>query len=235
MLPVMTTPAPRRAKLDQRRSAERHDAIIQATLDLIEQGGYEAVSLRNIARAANVPLAATTYYFTSRDDIVRSAMDALIAREVQRLAELGDALGHETPMTLDEGIEMLVQIQREQLTAGRLTQITQFEFLLRQARTRDGNHDDTPWTAAYRAIAESILTRLGAASPQLDAQLVVATVNGLMIEGLTAGDDDFIDTDFRPTIRRLLHMLIQQSPDRRGVRSTPSGTSSARNGRHRQG
>ena len=32
-----------------------------------------------------------------------------------------------------------------------------------------------------------------------------------VFEGLTTGNDDFIDTDFRPAIHRLLHLLIQHS------------------------
>ncbi|MGZ4481779.1 MAG: TetR/AcrR family transcriptional regulator, partial [Gaiellales bacterium] len=45
----------------------RRQAILEATLRVIRDSGVHAVTLRAVAAEAGVPLAATTYYFESKD------------------------------------------------------------------------------------------------------------------------------------------------------------------------
>ena len=62
----------------QDRARETYDRIVLATLDLIGKIGPADVDHRKIADAANVSLARTTYYFASRDDMLRAAYDRLL-------------------------------------------------------------------------------------------------------------------------------------------------------------
>ena len=48
---------------------------------------------RTVAREAKVPLAATTYYFASKDEILAEALESLSAVEVERLSDLAAEIG----------------------------------------------------------------------------------------------------------------------------------------------
>lgn len=207
----MATSAPRRATLGQERSSARHRAIAEATLALIEQGGYDAVTHRSVAKAAGVPTTATTYYFASKDDMVRAAMDLLVERETARLTELSETISDDPNLTLADAAEALVEIQAAELRHGRLAQLTQLESVLREARSGRAREGE-PWTQSYLDVARTLLARTGSSDPDTDAHLLVAAVIGLMLEGLTTAEDDFVETVLRPAVDRLLRLLTRGEP-----------------------
>ena len=57
----------------RRTDPDRRDRLIQVTLELIAEAGVSGVSHRKIAAAADVPLGAMTYHFTSMDELLREA------------------------------------------------------------------------------------------------------------------------------------------------------------------
>ncbi|BDZ41292.1 TetR family transcriptional regulator [Paraoerskovia sediminicola] len=63
----------------QARGVRRRTAIVRAAADLILRDGPGALSHRSVAAEADVPLAATTYYFAGLDEIVAEAGRVLSA------------------------------------------------------------------------------------------------------------------------------------------------------------
>ena len=72
----------------QARSREKFDAILSATLRLIHEKGYEQVSVREIARDVNLPIASVYQYFPNKLAIVRQLWEGYTS-------ELGQLLGTE--------------------------------------------------------------------------------------------------------------------------------------------
>jgi AcrR family transcriptional regulator len=68
----------------QARSREKFDAILAEALRLIHEKGYEHVSVREIARAAGMPIASVYQYFPNKLAIVRQLWE----RYTETLAEL---------------------------------------------------------------------------------------------------------------------------------------------------
>jgi AcrR family transcriptional regulator len=60
----------------KRTGSETKAAIQRVALDLFTAKGFEATSLREIAERLGISKAALYYYFTSKDDIVRSVTSA---------------------------------------------------------------------------------------------------------------------------------------------------------------
>jgi len=56
------------------RGERRRRAILDATLALVGREGTAAVTHRAVAAEAGVPLAATTYYFDSKEELIRDAL-----------------------------------------------------------------------------------------------------------------------------------------------------------------
>src|SRR5262245_54287017 len=69
----------------QERTVRRKAALLDAAVDLMTEAGFAAVTLRAVAARAGVPLAATTYHFAARDDLVVQAFARLVDRELDHL------------------------------------------------------------------------------------------------------------------------------------------------------
>lgn len=52
----------------------RRDAILEATLDLLARHGISGVSMRAVAREANVALGLVTYYFADKTSLIAAAL-----------------------------------------------------------------------------------------------------------------------------------------------------------------
>src|SRR5215207_4017910 len=91
MSDVTTTVPPARSE----QGAERRAAILAATVRQLVRDGLAAVTHRAVAREAAVPLAATTYYFASKDELGVDALKILVEDEIARVGERAAALGEE--------------------------------------------------------------------------------------------------------------------------------------------
>jgi DNA-binding transcriptional regulator YbjK len=67
------------------KGERRRYALISAAADLLCEGGFDAVRHRAVARRAGLPLASTTYYFSSLDDLIAKAVEHVGHRESEQL------------------------------------------------------------------------------------------------------------------------------------------------------
>jgi len=58
----------------QLRAVQRHDAILRAARELMIREGMSAVTHRQVADAAEVPLSSIRYYFSTREDLLQACM-----------------------------------------------------------------------------------------------------------------------------------------------------------------
>ncbi|MGW4958852.1 TetR/AcrR family transcriptional regulator [Nonomuraea sp. NPDC004186] len=66
----------------QARGRRRRATLLASAVHLLTQGGFAAVTHRAVAHHANLPLAATTYYFASRDQLLAEAFAQLVETEL---------------------------------------------------------------------------------------------------------------------------------------------------------
>jgi DNA-binding transcriptional regulator YbjK len=69
------------------KGERRRFALVCAAADLLCEGGFEAVTHRAVAERAGLPLASTTYYFSSLEELIETAVDYLGSVEVARLRD----------------------------------------------------------------------------------------------------------------------------------------------------
>lgn len=81
------------------RQEERRRRVILAALDLGNQGGYDAVQMREVSAAAGVALGTIYRYFSSKDHLLAAAMAEWTGELEERLAKAparGDTLSDRT-------------------------------------------------------------------------------------------------------------------------------------------
>jgi DNA-binding transcriptional regulator YbjK len=67
------------------KGERRRCALVSAAAELLCEGGFEAVRHRAVARRAGLPLASTTYYFSSLDELIASAVEYVGMAEALQL------------------------------------------------------------------------------------------------------------------------------------------------------
>jgi DNA-binding transcriptional regulator YbjK len=184
----------------------RREQILEAALRVIGRAGVQAVTHRAVAEEADVPLGSTTYYFDSRDDLIRQALEYVAASEVARYGRRGDQLRTvESPGELaDRLIDELVAAAQD-----RIAYIAEYELWLEAGRRPELREAAQNWCDAEQRSVAVAMETLGSGDPTTDASLVVAAIDGLG-ERVLAREADPAEAaeEFRPELRRLIERLV---------------------------
>jgi TetR/AcrR family transcriptional regulator, regulator of biofilm formation and stress response len=184
----------------------RREQILEAALRVIGRAGVQAVTHRAVAGEAGVPLGSTTYYFDSREDLIRQALEYVAASEVERYAKRADEL-----RTLKSPRELADRLIDELVAAAqdRIAYIAEYELWLEAGRRPELRDAAQNWCDAEQRSVAVAMEALGSGDPAMDASLVVAAIDGLG-ERVLAREDDPVEAarEFRPQLRRLIERLV---------------------------
>src|SRR3954447_1810815 len=98
---VPTSPrSDRRSRAAAPRGQARRGRIVEAALAVIARVGPDGLTHRLVAAEANLPLAATTYWFASKEDMVRAALQHAADRDLAHVDTLRTASKRWTKKTL---------------------------------------------------------------------------------------------------------------------------------------
>src|SRR3954468_1096460 len=113
----------------QPRGEERIEEILRATLDVIRREGLGAVTHRTISEESGVPLGSLTYYFATKQDLLRAALQLFVAEDVARLRATAEEL-LAAGAGGEEVVERFAAVLESQQTGG----TSQFELYLEASR-----------------------------------------------------------------------------------------------------
>jgi DNA-binding transcriptional regulator YbjK len=199
MVAALASPA-RSGALPQ--SERRRQAILDAALRVIAEGGVDAVTHRRVASEAAVPLGSTTYYFASREDLLRDTFHHYVAGVFSALA----ALEGEMPIASAAGVvEFLVELARREFSDASLLRV-EYEFILRAARDQALAREFNAFERALTARLAEALERLGATRAIEAARIVIDLFRGFELERFTRPEIDV--EDLRPRLAVVVGALI---------------------------
>ncbi|WP_219416415.1 TetR/AcrR family transcriptional regulator [Pseudonocardia nigra] len=173
------------------KGERRRQELVTAAAALLRSGGFDAVRHRAVAERAGLPLASTTYYFDSLDELVTAAVERTSRDELAegraQLAELpGGPVGTPAlaelvldqllgPESRDGGLDAVLLRYERLVGAGRRPYLAP---LMRELR------------AELDALLAEILARSG--RPLADTVLrdLVSLVDGAVISALIEADPD---------------------------------------------
>jgi DNA-binding transcriptional regulator YbjK len=167
------------------KGERRRHELVTAAAELLRSGGFDAVRHRAVADKAGLPLASTTYYFASLDDLVtaaveRTSRDELAEGREQLATEPGDVaevvldllLG---PESRGGGLDAVLLRYERLVGAGRRPYLAP---LMRQLR---GELD---------ALLAEILARAGRPLTPQRLRDLVSIIDGAVISALIEADPD---------------------------------------------
>lgn len=167
------------------RGERRRTALLEAAAALLEDEGFAAVSHRAVATRAKLPLAATTYYFSSREELVEEAVRHGAERYLEAARARAAAVG---PADADPPrmARAVVDVVAGDADEARL--LTVYERYVQAGRHPGLREHVTAWTEELVALVSAMLERTGRRSDRAYARRLVALADGLLITGLVAGD-----------------------------------------------
>src|SRR6476469_6909303 len=188
------------------KGERRRYALVSAAADLLCEGGFDAVRHRAVARRAGLPLASTTYYFSSLDDLIAKAVEHVGTRETQELRDRVAALSRRrrgAESTADLLVDLLVGESPETVTE---ELISRYERIIACAR-QPGLRDIQRRILRQRtdAVVE-VVERSGRAVRTELLTALVCAVDGAVVAALV-GDGDGPRATARATLIDVIDVL----------------------------
>lgn len=123
------------------KGERRRYTLVSAAAELLREGGFEAVRHRAVAQRAGLPLASTTYYFSSLDELIASAVEHIEMLEVAQLRARLEGVSRRRRSAETTG-EMLVDLllgghEDAQLTEQLISRYERYIVCARQPALRE--------------------------------------------------------------------------------------------------
>ena len=185
------------------KGERRRQALVEAAAELLVAGGFDAIRHRAVAERAGLPLASTTYYFESLDDLVTAAVEHHARGELERGKRCLDEM-----VTRQRSPETLVELVLE-LLLGPPSDSDADAVLLRYERlVATGRRPYLrPLTrqlgAELRGLLKEIFIRSGADVDDRRVEHLISLVDGAVVNALIE-----INPDPRGKARRMLREAL---------------------------
>jgi DNA-binding transcriptional regulator YbjK len=153
----------------------RRDRIVAAALRVALEQGVGAVSHRNVAAAAGVPLGSTTYHFASLDDLLAAAMELCTASYAELLVAWSDAI----PQGADVA-DALCDLLVARLEGDRERVVAEYELQLAALRRPALRAVSLAWSELLRIV-------LAQHVDELTARELTTVADGVMVNALAGG------------------------------------------------
>ena len=167
------------------RNEQRRKRILDATVRIIGREGPGSVTHRAVAAEAGVPLAATTYYFASKEVLFNEALRMSVRSDLAELELLARSMA-QSPASVEAFAQSIANFLAAQLRHRRTTVLAQYELVLEAARHSSLRSAARASTEAYVRLCEMMLEKIGSVDPVGDAALLVAVMDGLLLDRLSA-------------------------------------------------
>jgi DNA-binding transcriptional regulator YbjK len=171
------------------KGERRRCALVSAAADLLCEGGFDAVRHRAVARRAGLPLASTTYYFSSLEDLIAKAVEHVGTRETQQLHEQVAVLSRRrrgAESIADILVDLLVGDTPEKVSEHLISRYERFIACARQPGLR--NVQRHILKQRTDAVVEIIERSGRSVRPELVSALVCA-VDGAVVAALVGAGD----------------------------------------------
>ncbi|KAA0021913.1 TetR/AcrR family transcriptional regulator [Antrihabitans cavernicola] len=174
------------------KGERRRQALVAAAAELLLEGGFDAVRHRSVASRADLPLASTTYYFESLDDLIARAVEfsGNLELDIMR-GRIGDVTHRRraAEATVELIVDLLVGAPSHD-AADQEQLISRYERFIASARHPELREVQSRLRAQLDDILADVLRRSGRVVRQEQLRRVVAIVDGAVVGALSEREPD---------------------------------------------
>jgi DNA-binding transcriptional regulator YbjK len=185
------------------KGERRRQALVEAAATLLVEGGFEALRHRAVAERAALPLASTTYYFDTLDDLITAAVEHTSRAELERGRALLEALPAQ-PRDIDSVIELVLDQLLGAPAGDRDAELVLLRYERLVATFRRPYLRPLMRTLGdeLRRLLSEVLTRSGVSVDSRRLEQLIALVDGAVVNAL-------IEID--PNPRAVAHRMLRES------------------------
>jgi DNA-binding transcriptional regulator YbjK len=165
----------------QDRSRRRRDALLRATIELLGDTGAKSITHRAVAERAGLPLASTTYYFASVQQLIEEALKLHVAERVAELSGMAAVALEARGASANDIAERLAEVLASAPTP---ILVAQYQMYLEAGRNPALQPAVAEALAAFEGLAAGVLGALGAREPASTAEAFVALLDGFALHRL---------------------------------------------------
>lgn len=98
---------------------ERVTQLLETALDIIIERGYQALTLREVARRCGIQIGAVTYYYKSRSDLLQDVLNLVMVPYAENI----EAIVRKPGSTAEEKLERFIRLLLEDMRTKRTTRL----------------------------------------------------------------------------------------------------------------
>ena len=212
---------------DTRRftSAERRRrTILKAAIEIIGEGGPDAITHRAVAARAHVPLGSITYYFESRDRLIVEAFRHLMAETRLWLFTLDSGNPREKPQVQDIIDIAVLVVQREFAEPAQVR--AEYELILYITHAPSLRREFLAYQRSIEAGFAQALELLSAPRPVDASRTIIGLVRSFELERFV--DPAANIEDFRRRLTAVVEALVASADNERlRARNDPDASQAA--------
>ncbi|MAO82017.1 MAG: hypothetical protein CMH82_15415 [Nocardioides sp.] len=172
----------------QARSVETKRRIVRAAIDIIAERDLADLTHRLVAERAGVGLAATTYYYKTKDDIVADVSNTLLNDYVSSF-ENYVRRARQTPRPAMEFRQLICRLLCNSVSRNRAETLTWMELLLESVRHPEDQAFRRLWAGRLEDVWTEIVTLQKGEDAVISARTVIDQIIGLQLVVLALGID----------------------------------------------
>ncbi len=189
------------------RGVERRRALLEAVLRIVKREGVAAVTHRAVATESEASLRATTYYFATKDDMIREAFRFFCEQSLEQIDATAERY-RDRPVGPGDAVSMIFENVLKEWDNPNTSWVAEFELILAIAR-------EPAFAPEYRAFQERLdqglqwtMEQIGSKEPARDARITLAFLRGFELEQLSRPERKAWQRKMRSDLAHLVESLL---------------------------
>ena len=187
---------------------QRRRELMEAVLRIVARDGVSSVTHRAVAAEADASLRATTYYFATKEDMIREAFRFFCEQSIEQIETTSRHYVDRNAEPAD-AVALIFETVVEESNNPNTSWAAEFELVLAIAR-------EPAFAPEYRAFQErldeglqTIMRRIGSRRPTRDARIVLAFLRGFELEQLSRPDRKSWQRRLKADLTHLVAALVE--------------------------
>ena len=189
------------------RGVERRRGLLEAVLRIVTREGVAAVTHRAVAAESEASLRATTYYFATKNDMIREAFRFFCEQSLEQIDATSDRY-RDRPAGAGDAVAMIFENVLKEWDNPNTSWVAEFELILAIAR-------EPAFAPEYRDFQQRLddglrltMERIGSHDPARDARIVLAFLRGFELEQLSRPERKAWQKERRADLSHLVEALL---------------------------
>ncbi|GAA0416231.1 TetR/AcrR family transcriptional regulator [Streptomyces luteireticuli] len=191
------------------RTTLRRQQLADAAISTLARSGMRGLTHRAVDQAAEVPVGSCSYYFRTRRELLQATVERLAELDIAEIDEHPALTG---PTSITRIAEAGADLVEHWTTAGRERMLARYELALEAPRRPELRAALHTAGSRFRAVAENMLAAAGAPDPAAQANALVALLDGILFNQLTAAPAHRLTPEqLRPTLLGLIRTCTDRT------------------------